>query len=141
MSVVLITVGALLVAVLATTAGFSRTSVLGSAFAVFAPCLMFAGLLIGTVAVCSAPDHREQPAPWVRPLLFLGDISYGLYLFHAIAFWAVDSVLPRLHGPMVAATVPTMLLRFALALALAVCAVSRRTLEAYFLAFKVRFGA
>ncbi len=54
---------------------------------IFAFGLLYAGI-IGLVAL-----HAGHP--WLaplrsRPLVYLGQISYGLYLYHVVVYWAVD---------------------------------------------------
>ena len=48
---------------------------------------------------------RYRAAPitaWLRlePLVALGRISYGIYLFHIFVFAAIDGLFPSVHGPM-----------------------------------------
>jgi len=69
-----------------------------------------------------------------RPLIFLAKISYGLYLCHPFLFTLINA-----HWPIAAATnhslFPQLLLRFLAeaAVSIAVAALSRYTLEEYFL--------
>ena len=73
----------------------------------------------------------------LRPLIFLADISYGLYLYHQFIFTKIEDhwVMPQ-GTP--GANVTFLVLRFLveLSLSIAVAWVSRRTLEAFFLRMK-----
>lgn len=75
----------------------------------------------------------------VRTLLYLGQISYGLYVLHCLSFYLVDELLPRLglrqHAAFVGRGVMAMLLTIVLA------TISYYGLERPFLRLKGRFGA
>ena len=100
-------------------------------------------LLLFSGVVLLAWLHPEAASrAWARPLVFLGKISYGLYLCHLFIFRHVEGALGEARpaalfgsalGPF-----PRMLCRFAIetALAIAVAALSRYSLEAFFLRMK-----
>jgi peptidoglycan/LPS O-acetylase OafA/YrhL len=74
-----------------------------------------------------APDARRTSGI----LVYLGKISYGLYVYHVAAIRIVQKVWPSLRGPFV------LLIAFALTVTLA--ALSYRYLETPFLRLKNRF--
>jgi peptidoglycan/LPS O-acetylase OafA/YrhL len=93
--------------------------------------LVLAGVLLVFFAFLGM-SARRLPAP----LVYLGKISYGLYIFHILALWSVAQVwvLPRGHQVMVfVRSVPSFVLTVMLA------AASYRFLEKPFLQFKDRF--
>jgi peptidoglycan/LPS O-acetylase OafA/YrhL len=72
----------------------------------------------------------------LRPLEYLGKISYGLYVYHQMCIWITDRFLHIRNG------VVHMCLRevVALALTIAVSAVSYTLLEKPFLNLKQKFA-
>jgi peptidoglycan/LPS O-acetylase OafA/YrhL len=97
--------------------------------------------LLGFCLILGTGPHKGY-VTW-RPLRFFGDISYGLYLYHLLIFGLFDYVVQRAHLNLPASQVPFLLLRFALAsaLAIAVSYVSRRWFENPFLNLKHRLTA
>lgn len=84
-------------------------------------------------AVCIRPDHGLQALLDARPLVHVGMVSYGMYLFHVAAITFVKSWLrPGDH--------PAWLV-FALAVPLTILAatLSYRFFERPFLALRDRF--
>ena len=69
--------------------------------------------------------------PHVRPVVYIGTISYGIYLYHYAIF---RDARPRMPGP------PLLTFLIAAALSIGVAAYSFRYLEAPFLALKRRLG-
>jgi peptidoglycan/LPS O-acetylase OafA/YrhL len=78
----------------------------------------------------------------MRPLIFLANISYGLYLCHQFLFYRVD-VWWHLNPQSSIGLLPQLLLRFAVeaALAIAVATISRYTIEEFFLRMKPKHKA
>ncbi len=77
-----------------------------------------------------------------KPLMFFGEISYGLYLYHLLSFGLVDFIARRQSLTMIGThNLRALLLRFAIAFsfALAVSILSRKLLENPFLSMKRRF--
>jgi peptidoglycan/LPS O-acetylase OafA/YrhL len=94
--------------------------------AVTAACV---ALMVGTLGAQMDPDRM----PLVRGLTYLGRISYGLYVFHAM--FVIGLGVQSVHGPIAR---PTVALEALLA-SIAVAAVSYRFLETPFLRWKERF--
>ena len=60
--------------------------------------------LIGALAVTIIVSHRNAPALWflrIRPVMFIGQISYGIYLYHQFVNYGLEQVLPPLRGSLV----------------------------------------
>ena len=102
------------------------------AFALEPVLLLFSGLIL-----FAALQPRLAHGPVARPLLFLGKISYGLYLCHQLVFALVYSHWPFPPIPAVG-PYPQLIPRFlvASALSIAVATLSRNTLEEFFLRLK-----
>jgi len=82
-------------------------------------------------------------ADFVRPktLIFFGEISYGLYLYHLLVFALVDYIAKKCSWPLISTQNPlTLLIRFSVSCLVAVLlsAISRRLFEDRFLAMKYR---
>lgn len=103
----------------------------------FYPCTALAclGILVGT--------YREQPAKQSAALVYLGRISYGLFIFHLMAIRIVSAFQatwfphPQSWLAKLALCSGEMVAAFGLALGLA--ALSYRYFESPFLALKTRF--
>lgn len=78
-----------------------------------------------------------------RPLKFLGEISYGLYLIHMLVFNVFDNLQEHFfpHTPTFKGRIDVMVVRFITcgAIAIAVATLSRRFFEEPFLRLKDRF--
>jgi peptidoglycan/LPS O-acetylase OafA/YrhL len=72
---------------------------------------------------------------WASPLRFLGYISYGLYLVHAIIFGLYDQILPHASNPSLHQVLESPLVRFPLCagLSIAIAWLSRKFYEEPFL--------
>ena len=119
----------------------SRKYALGGAAQYTPFCLAFTGLLALALAAGSGRLRSWLDIGWLR---FLGEISYGLYLVHVLVFEAFDAWIapttpwfdrsdPRLT-PIVVRFVASA------AVSVLVATLSRRTLEAWFLARKERWS-
>jgi peptidoglycan/LPS O-acetylase OafA/YrhL len=80
-------------------------------------------------------DHGLSKILRIRPLAFIGVISYGMYLLNTLAVKAVQLVAGRLG-----ITHPVLMLPFTLGLSILVSWLSFRYFESAFLALKVRFS-
>ena len=129
----------------------TRDGALGAALQATPWNFVFAGLLLSFLLVGTS-DHKRLVN---RPVLqFFGDISYGLYLWHLLAFNAYDAVvrrfLPGLIAPQRFGAVRTdsnvsfglLCLRFVVAAALSILVawISRRYYEDPFLRLKDRLS-
>ena len=125
----------------------------------YAPLAAFAGLLVvlnetpgnllgwpnllvhGTMALCLATvvlreDNILRPVLSWSPVARVGEISYGLYLYHLIGLHVANEAIGRLDlGPAMSAVVVTALF---VVISIAIAEVSYRTFEAYFLRLKTR---
>lgn len=96
--------GALLAVVLRTTAGFRRVNrVLGARYAALAAVTLFVALvetggswflvstsLVLVVGTCALTEqHALAPVLTWKPAARLGQVSYGVYLFHALVAWCL----------------------------------------------------
>lgn len=68
----------------------------------------------------------------LRPLVYLGQISYGLYMYHILVFWGIDALLKGVAPPLLIAAIE-------LALSVAVASLSWRFIERPILGWKERF--
>ncbi|WZO98207.1 acyltransferase [Isosphaeraceae bacterium EP7] len=96
---------------------------------IFAFSLLYAGL-VGLVLV-----HAGRPvlAPLrARWLVSLGQMSYGIYLYHYIVYWAVDRWWPRADGTLWGGAIKV-------AISLAIAAASWHAVERPILGLKDRF--
>lgn len=96
-------------------------------------------LLVG--ACVMREDHALAGLLSVRPAVSLGQVSYGIYLFHMLVLQAVEWMLRQLEFSFGA--VPQPIVSFALALPLtwAAAVASYRWYESIFLRMKERFRA
>jgi peptidoglycan/LPS O-acetylase OafA/YrhL len=132
-----------LVAICVMTAGspwgiWTRQKALGAALQVV-PWHLFFVCMIGWFLILGTGRLRHV-VDW-GVLRFLGDISYGLYLYHLLIFAGVDYFAT--HGVqrwVNTSTLHGLISRFAIGItaAVAVAFASRRTIEAYFLNWKGR---
>ncbi|MDD3926809.1 MAG: acyltransferase [bacterium] len=115
----------------------TRTRLLGASLQCTVLCMLFIGLLVVTLLVGSSPFSKLVCRPVLK---FFGDISYGLYLVHMLAFRLFDRYFDGMPffadgGPV---RLEAVLIRLAVAggAAVAVAALSRRYFEEYFLKLK-----
>lgn len=102
------------------------------------PGLFAAFLLLGIAGVCLFLGfYGVKSFPAERVLVYLGRISYGLYVFHLFALQACEALLRRSH--LHRATYAIVQLSMALAVTVAMAALSYRILETPFLKLKSRF--
>ena len=102
------------------------------------PGLFAAFTLLGVVGVCLFLAFFGMPmGPGARPWIYLGKVSYGLYVFHLFALQGCEALLRRahLHGMAYA----TVQLSLALLVTFLLAVVSYRFLETPFLRLKDRF--
>lgn len=102
------------------------------------PGLFAAFTLLGVVGVCLFLGFYGLPLGSKRGVfVYLGRISYGLYVFHLFVLQACEAMLRRshLHG----VTYAMVQLSMAFAITVAVAALSYRFLETPFLKLKSRF--
>jgi peptidoglycan/LPS O-acetylase OafA/YrhL len=121
--------------------GIARTSPLGAALllsilSLGATVLLGAFLLLGT--------SRFRAVVNLPPLRFLGDISYGLYLVHLLAFTGYDQAAAAFAPGLIGGRTSfgLLLLRFLVATtaATSLAALSRRHYEEWFLRLKSRLA-
>jgi peptidoglycan/LPS O-acetylase OafA/YrhL len=95
-------------------------------------------LIFWAGCVCFAVLNPRIANIWaLRPLVFLADISYGLYLIHQFVFTEIDKRW-TLTGATPATVLGFLFLRFSVEvlIAISIAWISRNTLEAFFLRFK-----
>jgi peptidoglycan/LPS O-acetylase OafA/YrhL len=114
----------------------SRTTAVGAAFQPEPFIFLFTALLL---LALEFGDHALVYR-LTRPLRFYGYISYGLYLFHLLGFKAYQDLFVDFHRVSAELTLGGVFLRFGgvLAVATAVCFLSRRYFEEFFLRLKDR---
>ena len=121
--------GAVLLALGASMHILSRNTAAGSAFQPEPFLFLFAALLL---LALQYGDH-PRALRLTGPLRFFGYISYGLYLFHILGFWAFQYLFLGLHYTLPRLTLSFQLVRFCVVLAgtSIVCFLSRRYFEEY----------
>jgi len=132
-------VGLLLVGLLMLLVGLHhgilhRNNSLGDALQV----VPFNGIFAGTLVSILALQSRFFISVWMWPLRYLGDISYGLYLYHILAFSAVSWMINRYGILQGTGDFRLVVERFFLMFIFAVIVshISRRWMEQYFLNMK-----
>jgi len=120
----------------------TRRSLLGGELQLTGANLLFGGLL-GTALLVGTGPYGFLTRPW--GLGFFGNISYGLYLIHQLAFNCYDQVV-KSHWPALASRMGRfnlMTMRFVIAstVAIVVSVLSRYYFEESFLRLKDRFAA
>ena len=109
------------------------TAALAAAVVLVAPVELIDVLLAALVAVCCVrDDHALAPLLGARPVVFLGTISYGMYLLHMLAVNAVRPALGAHAGVGVFAG--------AVVVTVALAAASHRWFEGPILRYKARFS-
>ncbi len=90
-------------------------------------------MAVALAALVMREDHMlAAPLRW-RPIARIGEISYGIYLYHLLALHAAGLVLERLG----LASGPVVLVAY-LALSILIAEISDRTLESFFRKFRNR---
>jgi peptidoglycan/LPS O-acetylase OafA/YrhL len=120
---------------------WTRQTPFGASLQVVPWHLLFVALLAFFLLVGTSPWKQLVNSKILR---FFGDISYGLYLYHLLAFFALDALANRASISWLALQpLSALLLRFLIGatLAIAVSFLSRRFLEDPFLALKTKFTA
>ena len=114
-----------------------RHTAFGAALQVVPFHLAFTSLLVIFLLVGTGPWRAAVQIPF---LIFLGYISYGLYLIHLLAFNFVDWIAGRQPQALVLTGIGPLLLRLlcAASLSIAVAFLSRKYLEERFLRLKDR---
>lgn len=109
----------------------ATAAALALALALSLPLLVVGAAMTALVVACTIrPDHGlALPLQW-RPLRFVGEVSYGIYLFHMLAVNAVRRLVP--HDD-------RLVLALAFPLVIAVAGASHRWFERPVLRLKDRF--
>jgi peptidoglycan/LPS O-acetylase OafA/YrhL len=94
--------------------------------------------LIGMVILNAG--HRWLGLLRCRALVYLGTISYGLYLYHLPVMFAIDALFRKLYGHGFGLSRPLLLAMIELTVSIMVAAVSWRLIEKPILGLKTRFG-
>lgn len=96
----------------------------------------FEAALAALVAACAVGQDRWLPRLLShRALCYVGQVSYGMYLFHVPVIGAVRAVLPSIAGN------ASLVFPLAIALTTAVASLSHRHFESWFLALRGRMTA
>ena len=133
----LVAVALLMVAIGRPFGIMTRTRILGAGLQYTTITIMCAGILLLTLLAGTSAARRIVN---LRPLRFLGYLSYGLYLYHLLAFRIYDSIFRRFAPGLLPTSghFELVLLKFLLAGAAAVAFsyLSRRFYEERFLRMK-----
>jgi peptidoglycan/LPS O-acetylase OafA/YrhL len=99
----------------------------------------YGSVAVGCALLCVG-TLGAPPSWFPKGLVFLGKISYGLYVFHLLGLRLPYTLSARLHGsPKIAAALLTLRIPLALALTVAIACLSYRFFETPFLRMKERF--
>lgn len=119
----------------------TRSTLLGAAFQESIVNWMWAGLFIFVLLIGTS---RLKPVVHFRPLRFLGEISYGLYLLHLFAFDIYDHLIAPRFPLLVNRSGNMALISFrffaSCSIAIAIAFASRRLFEERFLRMKSAFA-
>ena len=91
-------------------------------------------------------SQGRNPLSWLlsrRPLVWLGKLTYGLYVYHILGFQIGKEVVDFLHGRQVATSATALLVLrsiISLVITIGIAAESYRIFESFFLRLKDRFS-
>lgn len=120
----------------------SHQSLLGVTLRQTALNIFFLGILLLALLLGTGPWHRYAA---FKPLRFLGEISYGVYLIHTLIFWIVgrclNIFLPHAHPAVDSFPMMCELFLIALTATIFIGYISRWYFEERFLRLKERFAS
>lgn len=105
-----------------------------SAFYLYTALSFAFGIVIWTAAV--KPNTYIVRALTIKPLLFTGKISYGLYIWHLVIFIVIEKIAQKFHFPASQITIPVV----SMLLSYLVSIVSFNFFEIHFLQLKEKFA-